>query len=76
LGLGWSDRPGTLVKPAHIAGSATGNPVKPAGANFGRQHMPSYFLVKLECEKNILADQNYLRAMINSASVIPRSYSR
>jgi len=43
LGLGWSDRPGTLVKPAHIAGSATGNPVKPAGANFGRQHMPPYF---------------------------------
>ena len=44
--------------------------VRPVGANFGCQHMPPYFLVKLACQKNILLNQNCLRAMINITSAI------
>src|SRR6185503_8753999 len=42
--------------------------VRPLDANFGCQHMPPcFFLVKLACKKNILLNQNCLRATISNA---------
>ena len=64
-----SDRSDPPVRPVGVARPATwSRPVRPVcstSANFGRQHMPTYFFGDASMPKNKPLDQNCLKTMIN-----------